>query len=64
MKKVLLYIAVFVLLTAVSFLMTAGLYWAACWAFGFAFRWRYAVGIFAIEWFLFLTFGKSKGARE
>lgn len=33
---------------ALSFLLTSGLVWVVCWAFGFVFTWKIAIGIWVV----------------
>lgn len=33
---------------ALSLLLTSGLVWVACWAFGFVFTWKIAIGIWVV----------------
>ena len=54
------YFIVFFVLSAISFFITAGLYWVVCWSFHWTFMWRYAIGIYAIEWFLSLTLNSKR----
>ena len=34
---------------AFSFLLNTGLIWIACWAFGWTFTWKLAIGIYVVE---------------
>ena len=54
-------LAAVVILSILSFFVTAGLYRVVCWAVGWSFRWRYAIAIYAVEWFLSLTFKGRSG---
>ena len=40
-------IAIFAAILAVEFLISAGLVWLVCWAFGWSWSWKLCVGIFA-----------------
>lgn len=43
-------------LTALEFLVVAGIYWLLCWAFSWVFSWKIAIGIWVIVeivlWFI------------
>lgn len=41
---------------AVSFLITAGIVWVICWAFGFLFTWKLVIGIWAVLFLLRTVF--------
>jgi len=43
-----LFLIVFVICVA-DFIATAGITWVFCWAFDFAFRWRYAIAVFLLH---------------
>lgn len=32
----------------IGFFITSGLVWLVCWAFGFTFSWKLAVGVYAV----------------
>lgn len=34
---------------AFSFFLNTGLIWIACWAFGWTFTWKLAIGIYVVE---------------
>ena len=40
-------IAIIAAILAVEFLISAGLVWLVCWAFGWSWSWKMCVGIFA-----------------
>ena len=46
--KIIVIIIATVAVYAISFAITAGLVKLVCWAFGFTFSWKLAIGVFAI----------------
>lgn len=44
----LLTILLFLITCTVSFLITAGIVWVICWAFGFLFTWKLVIGIWTV----------------
>lgn len=49
MKNVVLFYVAGILITfGLSFLISAGLIWVVCWAFGFAWSWKLALGLWVI----------------
>lgn len=44
----LLAVLLFLITCAISFLITAGIIWVICWAFGFLFTWKLVIGIWAV----------------
>lgn len=47
-KTVLFYIAVILITFGLSFLISAGLIWVVCWAFGLAWSWKLALGLWVV----------------
>ncbi len=47
-KAVLFYVAGILITFGLSFLISAGLIWVVCWAFGFAWSWKLAVGLWVV----------------
>lgn len=44
----LLFMVLALLILIISFSITSGMIWVVCWAFGLAFSWRLAVGIWVV----------------
>lgn len=49
-------------LLAVSFIISAGFVWLVCWAFGFAFSWKVAVGVWAVMCLVSAAVKSSSGS--
>jgi len=47
-KAVLFYMAGILITFGLSFLISAGLIWVVCWAFGFAWSWKLALGLWVV----------------
>lgn len=61
MKKVVLFYVAGILITfGLSFLLSAGLIGVVCWAFGFAWSWKLAVGL----WVVMLLFSSAVKAHN
>lgn len=54
------FIIVIIIALSISVLITGGLIAIACWAFGWTFSWKIAIGIYAIICLISLVFGGSK----
>ena len=50
---------IFVTAIVVDFLVTSGLVWLVCFAFGLIFSWRIVIGIWAVVVLLQAIFGKN-----
>lgn len=48
MKTVLFYIVGILITFGLSFLISAGLIWIVCWAFGLAWSWKLALGLWVV----------------
>ena len=48
MGIILLTILGIILILSIDFLLSAGLVWIVCWAFGWTFTWPIAIGVYAI----------------
>lgn len=61
---ILLTILAVLALYGLGFLVIAGLYWIVCWAFGFIFSWKFAIGIFVIYTVLCTIARCAKGGSK
>lgn len=48
MKGCLAVIGIYILLWAISFLISAGVMWLICWAFAWSFSWKIVFGIWLV----------------
>jgi len=47
------------LITLVSFSISAGVYWLICWSFDLTFTWKYAFGVWVIWMLVVQVFGRK-----
>lgn len=60
MNKVLVFL-LYILAVLLSFGTFSGLLWLACWALGWSFTWRLAIGLYAIFCILNMAFRGNSG---